>query len=127
MFNFGLSPEESKMSKYWWGTRAIFTQRYIRQTRKVTTELDLLHDRQNFQGPQDEGTKKFMTWINTKGLPEVRVWASKVTTDSREMFNFEDEEYKIIATPNGSYGYMYIGAWSKKEVKNDFGDETETQ
>jgi hypothetical protein len=125
MFTFGIAPPEGKHPKYWWGARAIFTHgcevnhgmwgkknapKYI-----FTTEVALLPDRQTFSGPQDDGDKKFTHWINNVGLPAVRKWAEKVQTDSRDVFNFKDKEYHITATPNGSYGYMHIGAWSLEE------------
>jgi len=129
MFTFGLRPPEGANSKYWWGARAIFTQRAERNPNKrrkfdpeyiVVTTVELLYDRQSYDGPQDEGTKKFTNWIDTVGLPAVRQWAEKVNTDSREQMNYASNGYNITATPNGSYGYMYIGAWSieEKEVEN---------
>jgi len=124
MFTFGLRAPEGKNPKYWWGARAIFTQRAEHNPNKrkkfdpdyiVVTTVELLYDRQSFAGPQDEGTKKFTNWIDNVGLPAARKWSEKVSTDSRDVFNFADKEYHITATPNGSYGYMYIGAWSTEE------------
>jgi hypothetical protein len=126
MFTFGLRPPEEKHPKYWWGARAIFQNKFERNWNRKkksdpdliqVVEIDLLYDRQSYFGPEN---KEFTNWINKVGLPAIRKWAKNVFPDSRDQFNFEDKDYHIIATPNGSYGYMYIGAWSieEKEVEN---------
>jgi hypothetical protein len=133
MFTFGLRPPEEKHPKYWWGARAIFERRVVenRNMRKksdskylIEVSVSLLYDRQSYAGENPkgdgEGDKKFTNWIDNVGLPAVRKWADGVATDGSDKFNFEDKEYHIIATPNQSHGYMYIGAWSieEKEVQS---------
>ena len=76
--------------------------------------MDILHDRQTIEGEVGNG---FVRWINQEALPAVEKWATEnsITENSYEVFELRSGDYYIRATPNGSYGYMYIEA--RKEVK----------
>ena len=92
-----------------WGGRAIW-QGY-------KDWFDIPFDRQQCSG-EDKPRKALATWTNKQGLKQVRKWAAKVGADSSDVFLSEDGIFGIRATPNSSYGYMYIRTWMKKEVPN---------
>ena len=121
MFTFGLRAPEGKHPKYWWGARAIFTNKWTTNYNKrkksdpnmiQIVEIDLLYDRQSYAGPKSD---EFTDWINKEALPRIKEWAKGVFPSDRHMFEYSNNGYHTIATPNGSYGYMYIGAWSTEE------------
>lgn len=88
----------------YWGARAILAR----------SEIDLLPDRQSvvLDEPLSKADRAFMDWVNKKGLPWLRkhVRSSGLCPDSYARLKFEDGRFVIEATPNGSYGYLYIGA-----------------
>jgi hypothetical protein len=95
MFGF---PFELPNVRYW-GARAIY-QKY---------NIDLLHDRQSFQG---EHSDSFMQWLNGYALPWLRdevkrLWLS---TDDPRVIKLWQFKYELNACTNSSYGYLYIGA-----------------
>lgn len=120
-----------------WGARAILnkwsTKKYInakfkngKRTRDGYWDydfhcaLDLLPDRQSSRGEAEAKTELF-AWLDKVALPEVnRVLESGKTklTDgtSREIYELNDGEFHLRATPNGSYGYIYLGAWKEGET-----------
>lgn len=104
---------ENFTPKMYWGARAILE----RQDGYPGKALYLLPDRQSFE--QLEGSQRdqdgFFSWINTKVLPKLRLfarenrfheWKDLVTIQS------EDGSFMCQATPKGSGGeYLYIGCW----------------
>lgn len=115
-------PCGTESPKLYWGARAILEQGkhdYVgygekRKLHWVPGHLDLLWDRQSFVGQEDPDKQKFIDWVNGKVLPAVRKWAETIPGDSREVFSFDGEGFVLKASPNGSYGYVYIGAWRKE-------------
>ncbi len=96
-----------------WGARAIYNEKFI----------ELLADRQGFRTasdwegkPDDATSKPLLRWLAKKGLPALRKWIKDnyIPMSSDKEFRFHDGEFELAATPNGSYGYMYINAWRKK-------------
>jgi len=114
MFSFGAAfPDGITITdcKVTWGARAIF--------KGYSDYIDLLPDRQQMECPEDvddpQARKALSAWINGKGLPALRKWSKNIAQGSCEEFLFEDDRFAIRATPNASYGYMYIRAWLRKE------------
>lgn len=104
--DFGIYPEGMEL-KQWWGARAILKAGMV----------DLLPDRQGYEGGDDADRDDFVNWINSTALSFLRqkakecffsVWEDIATIDS------EDGKYHCEATPkNSGGGYLYIGAWEK--------------
>lgn len=90
-----------------WGARAIFQG----------GRVDLLPDRQQYV-PADGDVEwvpykyepAFIHWLNTKGLPWLRENVGHLASDSQEEVRLEDDRYLLVASPQGSCGYLYIGA-----------------
>lgn len=106
---FGLQPP--KGTKVAWGARAIFKP--IHQNPMI----DILWDRQDAFGPQEE-REALVGWVKDRGLPEIERQISdhpKLFTLTREkaLFKFREGDYVIEANPKASAGYLYIGAWKK--------------
>lgn len=87
-----------------WGARAIYDSRCT---------IDLVPDRQQCSDGTEAERETLVAWINRVGLPEMRkrVKAAHLETNSREVFSFDRDGYHIEACPQGSYGYLYLGAW----------------
>lgn len=92
-----------------WGGRAIWNSN--------SGFFDIPHDRQQMRGGADPERKLFATWVTKVALPRVSKWALRVSGSSTEVFEWEDlgdgVTRGICATPNASYGYMYIRAWER--------------
>lgn len=93
-----------------WGARAIISQDGM---------VDLLHDRQGADG-EEPLVKKTMDWLNgpSKPIKAARELASSLLTnyemttkDETGYILYQDREGAIIASPNGSCGYLYISAY----------------
>jgi hypothetical protein len=117
-----------KDPELYWGARAIFevghTEGWGRRTEWVPAFIDLVHDRQTAVGHDHPKMFEFVDWVNSKALPACRKWAEVIDGGSREVFTFEEGEYVLKASPNASYGYMYIGAWKKggvSSVRKEYG------
>lgn len=104
-----------------WGARAIYTNRVI----------DLLPDRQSWHldgfseddadptSVEYENRRRALAplsrWIDKKGLPFLRREAKQfLSPDSNEMVKLDDGNFHIEASPQASYGYLYIRAWESK-------------
>jgi hypothetical protein len=115
-------PKDSGLEpKLYWGVRAIFD---VGKWNNYKPSFDFVPDRQSFQGDEnDPEVNNFISWLNKEAIPalkkdkNVQGWSSS----SRDVFKKESDKYVFMASNNGSYGYTYIGAWTKetkpKEVK----------
>jgi hypothetical protein len=58
-----------------------------------------------------------MEWIGKRAMPWLRNRVQEVSLagNSYEVLVFEEGVYRLEATPNGSYGYLYIGAIQRAE------------
>lgn len=111
---FGYPCDYEKPELYW-GARAIFEsgrrEGSGKKMKYVPPYVDLVHDRQTFVGEDHPRKEVFLEWLNKVGLPAVRRWAADVSGDSQLKFAYMNQEFVIKASPNASYGYLYIGAW----------------
>lgn len=110
MFGFNITDEMKagrEVLRYW-GARAILQRGTI----------DLLPDRQTFRAPEqdqkldrrDFANLSLVHWINTKALPWLREEAKKLSGSSNKVIQFSEGRFLIAASPQSSYGYLYIGA-----------------
>ena len=95
-----------------WGARAIWSE--------DRDFIDLLADRQDMQGPE-EGRKVLAAWLNAQGLKEIhrKIRDRRLTQSSMELVlqdtRFRGRKFTIFASPNASYGYLYLTAYLWKE------------
>ena len=110
-------PSDVESPELFWGARAIFErgrlEGYGKRQKWIPPYIDLVHDRQSFVGQDHPRSEEFMGWLNKTALPALRKWAEGVGLDSRAVFEFGNGLFALKASPNASYGYMYIGAWLK--------------
>jgi hypothetical protein len=107
---FGLSIPAEIVEKLgqparYWGARAIFHP-------GTDYPIDLLPDRQGYQSDALD-PKPLLDWVNKFGLPELKKQRAfkNLDTSSREVVEVKDRQFTLLASPQGSYGYLYIGAW----------------
>ena len=90
----------------YWGARAIFKpcDKY---------PIDLLPDWQSCQCQEGIDPKPLLVWIDTVGLKKLQAQPGfgRLTVDSVEVVEFKDKQFTIQCGPQGSFGYLYIGAW----------------
>ena len=107
MHYFGLSFKKEEEPDLYWGARAIY---------KDNRSIDLLHDRQSWVGEKPNEKKLLAQWVNEEGIPRLQRLVKDLYLDPSEnrRIHIVDEEngYVISANPNGSYGYLYIAAYS---------------
>jgi hypothetical protein len=101
MFAFGRHPGEDIKTAAAWGARAIFKH----------GEIDLLHDRMQMVGGDDQTRQELAAWINKTGLPKVKALVSRLYGGDSDVVTFDDGRFHIEASPQASHGYLYIGAW----------------
>ncbi len=105
-----------------WGARAIYTETHAERhtTRGALMKrppdafaIELLWDRQGMAGGTEASRKTLATWLDKTGLPALRKECSKlyVCPDHDTVINLELDGYAMVASPNASYGYLYISAW----------------
>lgn len=92
--------KESEGALRTWSARAIHDRRGI----------DLLHDRQRFEGDE---AKEFTAFAN-KAVKQINRWSRGVAGKDYDILSIDDAKYHARATPNGSYGYIYIRIWEDK-------------
>jgi len=111
-----------------WGARAIYSIRSGRarqvkrtvagRTRRVFVQesivnIDLLWDRQRFAG-DEPAILAFKKVVDEKLLPALRIRCAErgLPTNSHDVVEIKtDDGCTMEASPQGSYGYLYIGAW----------------
>ncbi len=115
-------PSDVESPELYWGARAIFERghfegRYgLRGKEKwIPGYIDLVHDRQSFVGQDHPRKEEFMKWLNEVALLALRKWAEPVGSNSRDVFTYGNGVFVLKASPNASYGYLYIGAWLKPQ------------
>lgn len=113
-----------------WGARAIWDGHtteapvLLKSGRRSRTRvervafIDLLWDRQASEGDEQD-RRRLGEWIDTKGMPALRklVVTEKLHTDERRQLVVADGNYRLIANPNGSYGYLYLCAMLVQNAK----------
>jgi hypothetical protein len=99
--SWGRSAPEGTNNDAAWGARAIFQRGFI----------DLLPDRQDVAGTR-ENVLTLNKWINSVGLKRLNKLVERLSGSSSEVVSFDDGPFHIEASPQSSYGYLYIGAWS---------------
>lgn len=85
-----------------WGARAIFTR----------GSIDILYDRQQMTG-DPEARHILAGWVDTVGLPKLAELTKRLRGSETSVVEWDDGEFHIEASPQASYGYLYIGAWRK--------------
>ena len=93
-----------------WGARAIYSYSGYSHAR-----VDVVWDRQEFvvaEGVEREGeaSKRFGKWIDDQHLAQ---WCEeeRLMTNEDRLISRSHGSYYIEASPNRSFGYLYIAAW----------------
>ena len=79
--------------------------------------VDLLPDRQGGENVSDA----FLFWLNNRAMPWLRatVKSQALGTDSNEALSLTEYKYHLCASPQGSYGYLYVGAVERPITENE--------
>ena len=99
--NWGKRPFRSEAEAFY-GCRMIFQH----------GKLEFLPGRGSEVG-EDSQVQSLVAWLNQKGLPllkkhiKTQNWNSSTT----DVFVYIDGQKRMEASPNGSFGYMYISAY----------------
>jgi hypothetical protein len=95
---------------------------------------DLVWDRQDIGFHDNDAKTELIAWLN--GVPAGKGALQKMRDnlrdpssvgftgqgDTNEAVIYEDEHGKIIGSPQGSYGYIYVCAWMFKHVPAEVDD-----
>jgi len=87
----------------WYGARAIF--------HNVDKTIEIVWDRQSSTHLNGLEINPLIDWFNSTGLPKLRELVQDLSWDSNKVVEFKDRQFTLQASPNGSYGYLYIGVW----------------
>ncbi|MFA4971504.1 MAG: hypothetical protein WC683_02745 [bacterium] len=110
-----------------WGARAILQSSYqtqrirkrvggrtrIIEDKKLVQSVDLVPNRQGADGDQSRWPDLQKRLNGDSGLLDKlhkRVASKYVSPDSRDLIEIEENGVRLVATPNASYGYLYICA-----------------
>lgn len=81
--------------------------------------IDFVPDRNGCTSPIED--KSFWTWVDKKAIPALKKWATDnwIETSSEKIFEIISDCGRFVfrATPNRSYGYMYMGATNARVAK----------
>lgn len=110
MWGLGLPKDVTLTKVESWGARALLERGFV----------DLLYDRQGwetrpvYENTSWEPSKAFCDWLSKRGMPALRKWAKDVPADSDRVYAMREGNYALFASPNRSYGYLYITAiWAQ--------------
>ena len=117
--HWGLHPIEQADYLAVWGARATFSE----------GELYFMPDRQEAIGDVVP-VNTLANWLNDTALPALKqhIKETSWSNDSKEVYTHNDRLFTLKASPNGSYGYMYLtatlqgrtelpaGKWSGKTI-----------
>ena len=104
---FGLRPNVTPAPALYWGCRAIY---------HPYEGIDILWDRQQYSDTSEELRKAreaLWKWVSDKGLARLKKELARRRIEARdnELVTVIDRTHTIIANPNRSHVYLYIGAW----------------
>ena len=107
-------PEGVKTS---WGARAIYD---IAPSENRDPYFSLLADRQTGSGEKKK-REALSKWVNEVGfqLLDDELKKQNVQKKDKTIIHVEEGDYILEASPNASYGYLYISAYPKKEVNSE--------
>ena len=110
--SFGLARALPRGATIAWGARAIQAPR----RGAVPPSFSLLHDRQGWIGSTDD--QQAFTPLLKAALPIARkhyqqlVEEHRIRPDEDEVYTlYQDSGMQIVASTNGSHGYVYLAAW----------------
>lgn len=127
---WGRQAKAPKYALVSWGARAIYHLNFhekMKGTRKnpghrayTSVDLDLVY--KSISDEFSDFAPDLYDWLNNIGLKELKKLLTERCLDrmSREVVEFNDGLFHIEASPQGSGGYMYIGAWLLDEPKNHY-------
>ncbi len=98
-----LTAHDNRQPDAYWGARAIFKP-------DASHPIDLLHDRQSAY-PEGIEKPRLLTWVNKTALPWLKKECWKLDPCDSKVLEFTEDDLTLMACPNSSYGYLYIGAW----------------
>lgn len=108
MFGYQIPKEiiESRgQPRLYWGARAIF------EPNNAKNPFQSLPDRMSTSDPDVQYPLLFR-WLKTDALPYLRKECRKLSSSSDKIIEYGDGKvYQLLASPQASYGYLYIGAW----------------
>ena len=90
-----------------WSARAIYSV-------KPEPFVDILHDRQWMCGDnQSQEAEDLCNWLNSAGIKGLQALCKStgLTQNESRVVEYSSKGYVIQATPNASYGYLYIVAY----------------
>jgi hypothetical protein len=78
-----------------------------------TASIDVLHDRHEMVGGTTAERRTFGAWIDQHGMPAIKRLCEEQEIEARDetTIEFASDGYAIKASPNASFGYLYILAW----------------
>lgn len=116
MFGFSIPAEEiiaRGTPRMYWGARGIYTpsQRWV---------LDIPMDRAQFTPDPGNNFSMLGKWVRETGYPQLleKLKSHYLPVDSGEVITIKQRDYTLMASPQRSYGYLYIGAWRYDPVKD---------
>lgn len=101
-----LVPEQAPA---YWGARAIYRD----------SRIDFLPDRQDMIGDDEDRRQLRQALIDAKAHDEITRFFRHTYVSPSEAAHrmiFENERVAVAASPNGSYGYLYLTAWLKEKA-----------
>ena len=100
----GVVPEGARAA---WGARAIYSPGAARP-------LDLVWDRQSVYRRTGRGQAHLLSLLNGGILNTVQEVTRGGDPGSQEVaVLYDDDEVRVVGSPQGSHGYYYVTAWFK--------------
>jgi len=100
----GVVPEDAQAA---WGARAIYSPGAARP-------LDLVWDRQSVGSGSLKSMDHLLSLLNGGILNTVQEVTRGGDPGSQEVaILYEDDEVRVVGSPQGSHGYYYVTAWLK--------------
>jgi len=99
--SWGIKPDHKPVP--WWGCRAIYHPPDGIDRGYTSREGD------------DAEVKKLCEWLDTTGLGLLKERLKKeyLSPEERREVRVEEGGFVLVANPNQSYGYLYLGAWKE--------------
>lgn len=100
----------------YWGARAI-----LHSGRPPV--IDIVPDRQQATAAEGLQTQPIVDWVNNTGLPRLKESAefARLSPSSHETLEVRDKQFTLIASPRGSYGYLYLAAFQYSPAGTIYG------
>lgn len=118
-FGRAIPKTERKGALCYWGARTIFHPRqpnvFEILADRITVECIDSFPVESRVSPESKLSRALKTWAEGTAFKKIKAAMKLAGPDESEEYRLDDGRFHAVASPQASYGYLYLGLWETKE------------